>query len=333
MWLSAQPRSVILLYHRVAEISTDPQLLSVTPERFGEHLEILRRDYHPISLQQLNKSLLNKTIPHRGVVITFDDGYVDNLYNAKPLLEHYGIPATVFVTSGYIGQGREFWWDELERTLLMPKSLPESLKVLINNKIYLWKIDDLSNSNGLNCKKYRYWDVTINDTPTVLHQAYRELCSLLRLMDDSSRQKVLNELVDWAGLKEVFRPDYRALSAAEICALAENGLIEVGCHTQTHPVMTLLSRKDQIEEIHGSKKCLESILGKRVTSFSYPYGGRSDYTIDSIEAVKNAGFICACSNYAGIIKQKTDIFQLPRFLVRDWDGEEFSRRLEEWFCG
>lgn len=332
-WLATQPRAGILLYHRVSELSSDPQLLSVTPKRFAEHLEILRRDYHPISLQQLNESLLNKTIPHRGVVITFDDGYADNLYNAKPLLDRYEIPATVFVTTGYIGQKREFWWDELERTILLPESLPESLKVSINNKIYSWKIEGLSNGNGFNCEKYRYWNVTMNDTPTVLHQAYRELCSLLRPMGDSSRQKVLDELADWAGPKEPSRSDYRALSAEEVYALAEDRLIEVGCHTQTHPVMASLSRKDQIEEIQESKKYLESVLGKRVISFSYPYGSRNDYTIDSIEVVKDAGFICACSNYAGIIKRKTDIFQLPRFLVRNWDGDEFSRRLEVWFRG
>ena len=48
------------------------------------------------------------------MVITFDDGYRDNLLVAKPLLEQHGLPATVFVTTGYVGPGRDFWWDELE---------------------------------------------------------------------------------------------------------------------------------------------------------------------------------------------------------------------------
>ena len=51
-------------------------------------------------------------------MVTFDDGYADNLWNAKPLLERYDVPAAVFVTTGYAGQDREFWWDELETLLL-----------------------------------------------------------------------------------------------------------------------------------------------------------------------------------------------------------------------
>ena len=53
----------------------------------------------------------------RSVVITFDDGYRDNLLVAKPILEEHGLPATVFVTTGYVGSNRDFWWDELESLL------------------------------------------------------------------------------------------------------------------------------------------------------------------------------------------------------------------------
>ena len=63
-------------------------------------------------------------VPSAGVVVTFDDGYADNFHNAKPLLERYEIPATVFVTTGYLQDQREFWWDELERILLQPGTLP-----------------------------------------------------------------------------------------------------------------------------------------------------------------------------------------------------------------
>src|SRR4030095_8520096 len=88
-------RALILMYHRVAELRNDPYLLAVQPNHFSDHLEVIRRHCFPIKLQQLVKALANGRIPKRAVVITFDDGYADNLLNAKPLLERYGTPDTV----------------------------------------------------------------------------------------------------------------------------------------------------------------------------------------------------------------------------------------------
>ena len=75
---------------------------------------------------------------------------------------------------------------------------------------------------------------------------------------------------------------------------------------------------------------LEEILGKRIDSFAYPYGGRSDYDSDAVAAVRQAGFTRACANYGGPLRSDTDVWQLPRFLVRDWNGDEFGHRLREW---
>src|SRR5215831_16190313 len=113
---------VILLYHRVAAIDSDPWSLCITPERFSEHLEVLR-ECMPITLEQADLSGRYGAKRPR-VVVTFDDGYADNLYAAKPLLERFDIPATVFVVTGYVGQDREFWWDELEKIIFGSETLP-----------------------------------------------------------------------------------------------------------------------------------------------------------------------------------------------------------------
>ena len=65
----------ILLNHRVGELGTDPQLLSVSPQHFGEHLEVLRKYYLPMSLQKFASKIKEGNLPHRGVVVTFDDGF------------------------------------------------------------------------------------------------------------------------------------------------------------------------------------------------------------------------------------------------------------------
>ena len=101
------PGGLVLLYHRVAEVPSDPFNLCVTPRHFAEHLEVLKKYTQPVPLQQLVKTSQEGNSPNWSVAITFDDGYADNLYNAKPLLEKYEIPATVFVATGNLEQERD----------------------------------------------------------------------------------------------------------------------------------------------------------------------------------------------------------------------------------
>lgn len=108
---------MILMYHRIADLESDLWKLAVTPEHFSEHLELLRRSFGVIALRKLVENLRAETLKPNSIVITFDDGYRDNLHTAKPLLESAGLPATVFVASGYVDSERDFWWDELEQLL------------------------------------------------------------------------------------------------------------------------------------------------------------------------------------------------------------------------
>ena len=115
-------RSIVLMYHRIASVRPDPWSLCVSPDHFAEHLEVLQ-NYHRVRLDQLSPSGWS-IHPQLSVAITFDDGYADNLYGAARLLERYDTPATFFITTGYIGTGCEFWWDELERLVPADKYLP-----------------------------------------------------------------------------------------------------------------------------------------------------------------------------------------------------------------
>ncbi len=322
--------AVILLYHRVTDLSSDPQWLAVPPRLFVEHLDVLRRHYHPYSLGELCQKLRAGRVPRRAVVVTFDDGYADNLHEAKPLLERFDVPATVFVAAGKVGGETEFWWDELEGLLIETPSLPASLALTLQGRTHSWSLAPSPQEYPPLAAPAR-WNVTHSSCPTPRHRAYRELAPLLRELDGDTRESVLQDVAGWAGVSRGVRSSHRTMRPDELPRLAGGGLIEIGAHTISHPVLSRLSVDQQRQEVRGSRERLEAILGRPVTSFSYPFGTRGDYTEDTVVAVREAGFRCACSNFGGLVRRGTDAFQLPRYLARDWDGDEFRRRLDGWF--
>ena len=113
-----QRKCVVLIYHRVKDLEVDTQMLAVSPNHFEKQIEYLKANYKILSLQELISCLNKKRIPNKSVVITFDDGYADNLHEAAPVLVKYNIPATIFISSGMIDSNLEFWWDSLEYIFL-----------------------------------------------------------------------------------------------------------------------------------------------------------------------------------------------------------------------
>jgi len=120
------------------------------------------------------------------------------------------------------------------------------------------------------------------------------------------------------------------LSETELEQLTQDDLIEIGAHTITHPLLSAETPEIQQREILGSKTKLESILNRPITTFSYPFGARRDYTPDTVAIVRDAGFQYACSNFPAPITTGVDPFQLPRVLVRNWPAQEFRSRLTQW---
>ena len=308
--------TLILGYHSVSENPSDPYSLCVTPQHFAEQLEVLRKYGHPLSLQELRQGLGHGRVPPGAVTLTFDDGYADTLYAAKPLLERYHIPATVFITTGYMG--REFWWDELKRVVLTPETLPESLSLTIQGATYEWTGSD----TGKNRLQQAATDLRLR----LLWSLYQEL----RPLAEEERQRVLAQLCIWASAAS---PDWlsrRALSADEILRLVQGGLIEIGAHTVTHSPLAGLSPAMQRSEIVQSKRYLEELLAQPISSFSYPHGSLSDYTV---AVVREAGFACACTSFNDVAWRGSDRFQLSRLWVRDWDGDRFRRWMIRWLNG
>jgi peptidoglycan/xylan/chitin deacetylase (PgdA/CDA1 family) len=324
-------RALILLYHRVVDSeSPDPFLLSVTPQRFAEQIAILRERGPLMTLHQLSQALRDGKLTRRASVITFDDGYANNAYCAKPLLERYDVPATVFVTTGYVDRNREFWWDELERLLLQPGKLPETLELRVNGTRSHWELGDAAVYKENDYSRQRSWSVQ-QEEPGPRQRLYRSLYQLLRPLADNYRRELLDTLASWAGHQTSIRRTHRALSTHEVVELARGDLVEIGAHTVTHPALAELSLAAQRIEIQESKKRLEEILGHTVMSFAYPFGSRRHYTPETAAIVQELGFSSACAGFPGLVGPGSDCFQLPRCVMRNWNGDDFAKRLGEWY--
>ncbi|MEM9164355.1 MAG: polysaccharide deacetylase family protein, partial [Cyanobacteria bacterium P01_F01_bin.4] len=322
----ATSKGLILMYHRVAEAELDPWSLCVTPQNFAEQLAVLREHYHPLTLQQLVQVHQAQNIPDRTVVITFDDGYADNLHQAKPILERYDMPATVFVITGHLGNSRGFWWDTLAQVLLRPGKLPRRLVLTIDgfaeegSRTRYWELGDAAD--------YSQTDYQADRTIKA-HEAkpgsrlffYYSIWQTLLPLPEPERQSALEQILRWAGADSMTLPNRHALTPKEVSDLGQGDLLEIGAHTVTHPLLSAQDLAVQRDEIQQSKADLETILNRSVTSFSYPFGNR---TAETVALTQAAGFNCACSTVEEIVWQHSDRFQLPRFAVQNWNGQDFS---------
>jgi len=310
--VSLEHRVIILMYHRIFEATSDPWKNCVTPKHFTEHLAHLRGHHRIISLRTLASSFRAGRLPRRAVVLTLDDGYVDNFDNAKPLLERYETPATFFVTTGYVGEQQEFWWDDLERSVLLTSPAPPTLSVTVRGERREWRLAD---------------DIA----PAARLRVYREIYNVLNPLAHDERASILQELRALTRGEAPPRPGYRPLTPDEVCHLEESGLVEIGSHSVTHPRLSAQPLDAQLWELTESKKCLENMLGHPVTSFCYPYGSWDDVGRDAVDLAAQAGFDVACSSCAHPVTSVANPFWLPRFAVLDWDGTEFASRIDSMF--
>jgi peptidoglycan/xylan/chitin deacetylase (PgdA/CDA1 family) len=268
-------------------------------------------------------------VPRRGVVVTFDDGYVDALDAAHPLLHAHDVPATLFVSTGNVGRAGEFWWDELEHLLLRPVALPPALQLTSATAARRWELGPAAEYDARTHEHTRHLHVF--DAPAGTRQAfYYAVWQWLFPIAHEERQRLLGEIARWAGVERAPRASFRTLRPDEIRAVADGGLVEIGAHTVTHPPLALHSVEAQRREVVGSRDALREILGRPVTSFSYPHG---EHSTDTVGLVRDAGFVRACTVESGRVHARSDPLRLPRFTVQDWTGEELERRLSSWLGG
>jgi peptidoglycan/xylan/chitin deacetylase (PgdA/CDA1 family) len=305
----AKPGGVVLMYHRVTDLVPDTYDLAVSPAHFAEHMEVVRRTCVPMHLIEMMKALAAGRLPRRAVAVTFDDGYYDNFQEAYPILRAAGVPATVFVVSGHVDSRREFWWDELERALLVPAQVPPRLQFSLNGRDYAWP----------------------TGTPDERAVAHRRLHSLISQQTTEQRMQLLDKLVAWSRVLPEGRPTYRAMRSDEMAELVSGGLVDIGGHTVNHPALSRLHPTEQRVEIEEGCRRLEEILGRRIEVFAYPYGRAVDWNSASAQIVREAGLQGAVTTIPGYVEAGADPYRLQRWAVGDWGRDQFARELESFF--
>lgn len=262
----------ILAYHRVFDIADealfpfDPALISASTADFREQIEHVARYFAPVTCADVLTALDGgKPLPRRAVVITFDDGHFDNYTNAFPVLQSLGVPATMFLSTGYIGARGTFWFDQ------------------VSNAIFRATVDALE-MPGLKIS------LKLSDVAS-----RRDAADIVREHLKSVPDRQRRERIDW--LLESLKADTTAedagLSGAmtwdQVREMARAG-IEFGSHTVSHPILTQLDDAALERELVESRTTIAEMTGQPVNIFAYPDGGPKAFDTRVIAAVQRAGY-------------------------------------------
>ena len=284
MMAGLRPALAILIYHRVLA-RPDPLFPEqVDAARFDRHLSLLRRCFTVLPLAQALRRLDQGDLPPRAASITFDDGYADNAEVALPLLQWHGLPACFFIATAYLDGGR-MWNDSVINAVRMAPGPQLDLSA---------------------------FDLGVYPVATLLQRRHTisELLRRLKYLPFSHRLACADEIgrAPATGLM---------LRSAQVQALQRAGM-EIGAHTDTHPILSTLAAAGARSDILAGKRRLEQLTDAPVTLFAYPNGqpGR-DYGARDVAIVRDLGFEAAVSTHWGVARAGTDRFQLPRFTP--WD--------------
>ena len=275
----------VLYYHRVND-ERDPFFPAMPADLFEEEIRFVARHYRVVSLSQLVSALDDEDRPENLVAVTFDDGYQDNFQNALPILERYGVPATVFLTTGGLDSREPLWFETL--ALALKQTSAEFVDVEI----------DLPR---------RYW---LRDQQERL-AANGGIFELLRKLPDPDRREWLDEILRRLDFQDRGERRDKMLTWDQVRAMRARG-IEFGGHTVTHPFISKLTREQAAWEVSECKRRIEEEIQFPVSHFAYPSGREQDFSEWNQELLRAAGYRAALTTLWGLNYRSTNRMELRR---------------------
>lgn len=305
------PVPLVLYYHRVHErpnpLNRIPSL-SIDVSQFEAQIRFLREKFHVVSLYDVIRHYRNEIrLRPDSVAITFDDGFRDNYDLAFPILKKYDIPATIFVTTGFVGKSDLLWWDKIFVNLdvLGKNGLLGGLRSGIDEHLYLLFL--------------RYYQARESKTvESIINQLkkrrFTKICESINLME---------EILTRHGVAYEVHREF--LSWDEIREMSTSG-ITFGSHSVSHCMLVGLDDNTLKSEIADSKATIEYHIGKCVNFFSYPDGV---FDIEAKAMVKRSGYLGAFQTKRNSYIRTHDVYALGRIPMKEGHSSGINNRFSE----
>lgn len=284
--LPAKDSLLVLTYHRVGDAEQDPWdpgVFSATADEFDEQVGYLKRKHALVTLDEALEFIEgtgNDRSRRCRVLITFDDGSLDNYEVAFPILRSHGAQGVFFLCSNLVGSSHVPWWDHIA---YLVKSAPK-------------RKFSLRYPAGL--------DVDIDADG--LRESLRSICNLYKSPANVDPERFMGELqyaLDVKGLSAVQR---RFLTWDEARAMLAGGMA-IGAHTHTHPMLSKLAEEDQRKELTQSRSIISENLAIKTESLAYPFGSRASFTKQTERIAEEVGFRAAFSYYGNMANQRGEV--------------------------
>ncbi len=291
-WLRRRD-SVILMYHGFTDRPSDGivnyQGNRLQQDSFRRQLSFLREHANLVTLRQVVASLSGgPALPDYAVALTIDDGYESVYTLGFPVLREAKAPATLFVATQFVDERVPLWPDRLEHAFAVAPG------------------DAAARRKRLKGLQVKAKDLLPDAREALIAPVEKELGRKL-ILDASAPE------------------NYRALSWTQTKEMSDSGLVEIGSHTHTHTISTLLGADGFKQELARSKALIEQNVGRPCDLFCYPNGDYDDFSGETTAALKASGLLCGLTTVAGFVKPGSDPYTMLRFGTDDRDSFEKFR--------
>lgn len=295
-------RALILMYHRVSPRGQgvpdySPNGMTVTPREFAMHMRFLRQHYDVVPLSRIVQAVRGQaTFASNMCAVTFDDGWRDVYQYAFPVLREHRIPATIYLTSGFIDDD-EWFWEERSKYLLA--------LLYQHRRSGSWNLEPLQSAR-CQLDEHGFGDLLqLRDArmPGYLLEKGRDM----KRWAPGRRRRFVQALEE---MKTCLVPagDRPFMNWVEVREMAAQG-IEFENHTRSHPILPELAPKDVVSELHAAAECIEKQLGRSPRHVAYPYGKYDD---DVRSEFERQNVYSASTTRYGLVEPGADPLALNR---------------------